>query len=141
MHAGHAPYGELKLNERGSSCGTEMPHSLQASFSEKTCSVPSTTETVTKPCASLSAACQRLREPPGDAGLHQQAIDDDFDGVILAPVEARRIVERIKRAVDARAREAGARQFLEFLAVFAFAAAHDRREDHDAVAGVGQFAA
>ena len=34
LHAGHAPYGELKLNERGSSCGTEMPQSLQAIFSE-----------------------------------------------------------------------------------------------------------
>ncbi len=34
LHAGQAPYGELKLNERGSSCGTEMPQSLQAIFSE-----------------------------------------------------------------------------------------------------------
>src|SRR5450759_4426959 len=50
-----APYGELKLNERVSSCGTEMPHSLQAIFSEKTCSVPPTTTTVTSPFASLSA--------------------------------------------------------------------------------------
>src|ERR1700739_800429 len=34
LHAGHAPYGELKLNERGSSTGTEMPQSGHASFSE-----------------------------------------------------------------------------------------------------------
>src|ERR1700682_3547535 len=34
LHAGQAPYGELKLNDRGSSCGTEMPQSLQAIFSE-----------------------------------------------------------------------------------------------------------
>src|SRR2546425_8540349 len=49
LHAGQAPYGELKLKERGSSSGTEIPHSGQANFSEKTCSAPSTTETVTRP--------------------------------------------------------------------------------------------
>src|SRR5215470_5830802 len=36
LQAGQAPYGELKLKERGSSCGTEMPQSGQASFSENT---------------------------------------------------------------------------------------------------------
>src|ERR1700720_519679 len=55
LQAGHAPYGELKLKERGSSCGTEIPQSGQASFSEKTCSLPPTTATVTSPLASLSA--------------------------------------------------------------------------------------
>src|SRR5215467_13698728 len=55
LHAGQAPYGELKLNERGSSCGTEMPHSLQAIFSENTSSRPPTTTTVTSPLASFSA--------------------------------------------------------------------------------------
>src|SRR5579859_7770415 len=55
LQAGHAPYGELKLKERGSSCGTETPQSGQASFSEKTCSLPPTTATVTSPPASLSA--------------------------------------------------------------------------------------
>ena len=34
LHAGQAPYGELKLDDLGSSCGTEMPHSLHAPFSE-----------------------------------------------------------------------------------------------------------
>src|SRR5271165_1143579 len=46
LHAGQAPYGELKLNERGSNTGTEMPQSGHASFSEKTCSLPPTTATV-----------------------------------------------------------------------------------------------
>src|SRR3974390_1146887 len=55
LHAGQAPYGELKLNERGSSCGTDSPQSGQASFSENTCSLPPTTATVTSPCASFSA--------------------------------------------------------------------------------------
>src|SRR5688572_30095967 len=55
LHPAQAPYGELKLNDRGSSCGTEIPHSLQASFSENTCSPRSTTERVTSPCAIFSA--------------------------------------------------------------------------------------
>src|SRR5580698_5048939 len=46
LQAGQAPYGELKLNERGSNWGTEMPQSGQASFSEKTCSLPPTTARV-----------------------------------------------------------------------------------------------
>ena len=69
LHAGQAPYGELKLNERGSSCGTEMPHSLHASFSENTCSVPSTTDTLTKPCASLSAVARDCASRPAMPGL------------------------------------------------------------------------
>src|SRR6267154_6608803 len=55
LQAGQAPYGELKLKERGSSCGTEMPQSGQASFSEKVCSFPPTTATVTNPEASFNA--------------------------------------------------------------------------------------
>src|SRR5260370_35984139 len=55
LHAGHAPYGELKLKERGSSCGTEMPQSGQASFSEKGCSLPPTIATWTRPLPSLRA--------------------------------------------------------------------------------------
>ena len=68
LHAGQAPYGELKLNERGSSCGTEMPQSGQASFSEKTCSLPPTIATVTSPFASFSAVamdCSRRAAMPG----------------------------------------------------------------------------
>src|SRR5215467_5669183 len=55
LHAGHAPYGELKLNDRGSSTGTEIPQSGHASFSENVCSLPPTTATVTSPLASFSA--------------------------------------------------------------------------------------
>src|SRR5215469_3394466 len=55
LHAGHAPYGELKLKERGSSIGTEIPQSGHASFSENVCSLPPTTATVTSPLASFSA--------------------------------------------------------------------------------------
>src|SRR5215467_502467 len=55
LQAGHAPYGELKLNERGSSTGTEIPQSGHANFSENVCSLPLTTATVTSPLASFSA--------------------------------------------------------------------------------------
>src|ERR1700736_5309109 len=55
LQAGQAPYGELKLNDRGSSCGTETPQSGQANFSENTWSLPPTMETVTSPAASFSA--------------------------------------------------------------------------------------
>src|SRR5580693_116127 len=68
LQAGQAPYGELKLNERGSNWGTEMPQSGQASFSEKTWSVPPTRETVTSPLASFNAVamdCSRRAAIPG----------------------------------------------------------------------------
>src|SRR5947209_8239392 len=34
LHSRHAPYMELNENDLGSSCGTLMPHSGQASFAE-----------------------------------------------------------------------------------------------------------
>src|SRR6266403_4951796 len=55
LHAGQAPYGELKLHERGSSCGTLRPQSGHASFSENVNSFPPTTATVTNPEASFKA--------------------------------------------------------------------------------------
>src|SRR5215831_5954368 len=55
LHAGHAPYGELKLNDRGSSTGTEIPQSEHASFSDNVYSLPPTIATVTSPLASFSA--------------------------------------------------------------------------------------
>ena len=93
-----------------------------------------------EPLGQLEGRGDGLLEAPRDAGLHQQAIDQDFDGVILALVEAGRIVERAKVAVNARAHKAVARELLQFLAVLAFSAAHDGREDHDAVAALGQLA-
>ena len=89
----------------------------------------------------LERRVQRLGQTRGDAGLHQQAVDDDFNIVILAAIEAGRLVKRIKHAIDAHARVSGARQFIELLAVFALAAANDGREHHDAIAFMGQFAA
>src|SRR5260370_32375999 len=47
---------------------------------------------------------------------------------------------RSQVAVDARAHEAVAREFLQFDFVLAFAPAHYRRKDHDAVPRLGKFA-
>src|SRR5260370_34335308 len=47
---------------------------------------------------------------------------------------------RSQVAVDARAHEAVAREFLQFDFVLVFARAHYRRKDHDAVPGLGKFA-
>ena len=50
------------------------------------------------------------------------------------------VVQREKLAIDAHANEAVLRKLFEFLAVSAFAAAHDGRQDHDAVVGLAKFA-
>ena len=81
-----------------------------------------------------------LFEARGNALLDEQAIDDHFDGVILALVENRRLVERQEFAINAHAHEAVLREFFEFLAISAFAATHDGREDHDAIVGLAQLA-
>ena len=56
--------------------------------------------------------------------------------MILAAVERGRFVQADKVAIDARAQEASAGKFLKFLSVFAFAAADDGSEDHDAFVGL-----
>ena len=74
-----------------------------------------------------------LLEALRDAIFQQQAIHDDFDGVILAAVERDGFVEIDEVAIHARADVAFLGVFFEFLLVFAFAAANHRREHHDAV--------
>jgi len=85
---------------------------------------------VTEPLASSSAVamdCSRRPRCPA----HQASGPRRFD-VCSCACRARRIVERAKVAVDARADEAVAREFFEFLAVLAFSPAHDGCENHDA---------
>ena len=77
-----------------------------------------------------------LFEALRDAIFQQQAIHDDFDGVILAAVERDRLIEIDEVAIHARADVAFLGVFFEFLLVFAFAAANYWREDHDAVVGL-----
>ncbi len=57
-----------------------------------------------------------LFEARGDALLDEQAVDDDFDGVVLALVDGRKVVEREQLAVDAHTDVAILREFFEFFA-------------------------
>ena len=75
-------------------------------------------------------------EAVGDAVLQQQAIDNDFDRVVLAAIERNGLVKALELAIHTRAHEPGLREFLEFLFVFALAPAHDRRENHHAIVGL-----
>ena len=79
---------------------------------------------------------ERFREAPLDAGLDDQPIDDDVDGVIAAAIELDVLVERSELAVDARLGEAALAQRLQLLLELALAAADDRRQHVDA--GVGR---
>ena len=90
-------------------------------------------QSVTNPPASFGGGFDRLLQALGNATLEQQPVDNNLDGVILAPVERNGFVKRTQLAIDARAQEAILREFLEFLPVLALAAAHDRRENHNAV--------
>ena len=67
-------------------------------------------------------------------GLSGRRSIDHFDGVVLAAVERDFFIERVQYAVDAGADESLAGELFEILLVFAFSAAHDGREDHDALA-------
>jgi len=81
-----------------------------------------------------------LFEARGDTRFDEQAVDDDFDGVILALINDRKLVEREEFAVDSNANVAVLREFFEFFPVGALPAADDGREDHDAVVGFAEFA-
>src|SRR5207245_3466701 len=82
-----------------------------------------------------------LLEPCGGTRFDEQAIDNNFDGVVLALVELRRIIELDEFAIDAGADEAVLRQLLQFVAVGAIASADDGREDHDAIVGFAELSA
>ena len=70
-----------------------------------------------------------------DAGLDQQPVHHNFDGVILAFIERDVLIEGTQNAIDARADKALAGQFLQIFLVFALAAADHRRHHHEAIFG------
>ena len=74
-----------------------------------------------------------LGQPPLDAGLQHEAVHDDFDRVVLAPVELDVLLEGAELAVDADLREAARAQGGELLLELPLAAAHDRRQHVDAL--------
>jgi len=57
-----------------------------------------------EPAAEFHRECDRLLEAVFDSGFHQQAIDNDFDGVVLTLVEARSS-SRFTSSPSTRARE------------------------------------
>ena len=69
-----------------------------------------------------------------DVLLDHQAVDNDLDRVILLPVEFDRLIEIVEHTINAAAHVSGLRQGLELLFELAFAAPHDGREDHHALA-------
>src|ERR1700757_158252 len=68
LHSGHAPYMLLKEKDRGSSTGTSVPHSGQASFEEYSRSSPSTTAISTSPFASSMAVSTDFARRPSIPG-------------------------------------------------------------------------
>ncbi len=70
-----------------------------------------------------------------DSGLHQQAIHDHLDGVILALVERKVVLEVHQFAVDAGAGETVLDKLLHFFFEFTFATTGNRRHDHYAIVG------
>ncbi len=73
----------------------------------------------------------RLGEAAAQVGLHHQPVDDDRDVVFVLLVEHDLLVEPAQLAVDFDPRVALEAELLEQLAVLAFAAADDRRHDHE----------
>src|SRR5262249_39673882 len=89
----------------------------------------------------LERSCYRLFQTRGDALFDQQAVDNDFDGVVLALVEDGGFVQRKQLAINTSANVAVLSKLLEFLAIGALAAAYDGRQDHDAIVRLAEVAA
>ena len=62
-----------------------------------------------------------------DSGLHQQAVDNNFDRVIFPLIELNFIFEIHQLAIHTRARVAVLGQLLHFFFKFTFATADNRR--------------
>jgi hypothetical protein len=78
---------------------------------------------------------ERFRQPPLDARLDDQAIDDDVDVVVASPIELDVVVQGTELAVDAGLAEATLPQRLQFLLELALATADHRRQHVDARVG------
>src|SRR5258708_7140643 len=81
-----------------------------------------------------------LLEARGNALLDEQAVDDDFDGVVLALVDDREIVQREQLPIDSYTNVAVLREFFELFSKSALSPANDGREEHDAIVGLADFA-
>ncbi len=83
---------------------------------------------VRQPFRQLQRGLEAVGEPRLDAFTDDDAVDHHLDVVLVFLVERRRVLDRVKLAVDADAGEARLLPFGELLAIFALAAAHHRRE-------------
>ena len=80
--------------------------------------------------------CERgfetIGKPRCDAVTHDDAVHHRLDLVLDLAVQRGNFANLVQLAVDLHAGEAAALQFGQFLAVFALAVAHDRREQQQA---------
>src|SRR5450432_4891195 len=68
-----------------------------------------------------------------DSSFHQQAVNNDLNGMVLSLVELQIVFEAYHFAINACASETVLNQLLYLLLKFSLAPANDRREDHDSV--------
>jgi len=107
----------LNENTRGSSSTRLGPCTGQANFSEN-----------------VRIRLDRVRKALPEIGLHHEPVDDNGDVVFVFLVERDLLIETAQLAVDLDPAEAFGAQLLELAAVFALAAADDRRQHHEAYA-------
>ena len=137
---GQAPNGLLNENSRGSISGMVKPETGQANFAEKMMrSAPrrspagaSANSTIGDAVGQLQRGLEAVGEPARHVGAHHEAVDHHLDVVLELLVERRRVGDLVELAVDLHALEAALHEIGEFLAIFALAAAHDRREQIEA---------
>ena len=88
-----------------------------------------------EPVRELDRGLDRVGEPLAQVVLHDEAVDHDRDVVLELLVERRRVLDQVRLAVDADAREPLAAQVLEHVLELALAPAHDGGVDREARAG------
>ncbi len=86
-----------------------------------------------RPSASSSAVWKEIGQARGDVAADHDAVDHHLDVVLELLVERRGLGDLMEGAVDLDALEAALHQLGQLLAVFALAAAHDRRQQVDRV--------
>ena len=135
-HSGQAPYGLLNENIRGETSGKEMPHSAQASCSEKRCGLPpSTASTVTTPSARRKRRLQRIGQAEPRFSRTTSRSTTTSIVCLLLLVQLDLVAELADRAVDADPRIPLALQIEEELLVLPLAPAHDGARTRSRVPG------
>ncbi len=79
-----------------------------------------------QPVGQLQRLFETVGQPRRQPVAHDDAVDDDFDVMLVFLVERGRVFDVVELAVDAHPGKACALPFGHFLAIFALAAAHHR---------------